>query len=184
MWDDLSLCNINLNGLSEGTTLDEKIRMIHLRQWNEDKKPFDRHSMTTLPFAAVNTFQEPNPDIGMYVDFEMSVNEDLVEENNASGPIVGVDASQNVEIPEHRSWFNKMSSELTDISKLCESRPASMIVVLQQIRDIKNALTKTVHLELVEAGIVNDESEATIVSSNIPMELNPQKKRYKASYES
>ena len=184
VWDDLSLCNTNLNGLSEGTALDEKIRMINLRQWNEEGKPFDKHSITTLPFAAVNTFEEPNPDIGMYVDFEMSVNENLVEENNASRHVVGVDASQNVEIPEHRSWFNKMSAELTDISKLCESRPASMIVVLQQLRDIKNTLTKLVHLELVEAGIVNDESEATIVSSNLPMELNPQKKRYKASYES
>lgn len=185
VWDDLKLCDINPNGLSEGTTLEEKNRMIILRQWNEEKKPFDRHSFTTLPFSSLDTLQEPNPDIGMYVDFDLCVNEDLLVENNGAGLPLGTEqASPDVAVRYTRSWYNSMMAEVQDISKLCESRPASMTDVLQKLRDIKHELAKLVHLELVEAGIVNDESEAKIVSSNMAMELFPHRKRYKASYES
>ena len=183
VWNDLKMCDRNVDGLSEGTTLQEKERMLHLRKWNEDKISFDRHSLQDLPFSADESELEPDPDIGMYVDFEMSIN-DCDDDDTESVIKPNQQSTENGETIDHRTWYNQMLAEVHDISKLCESRPTSKGDILQKLRDIKNNLTTTVHNELVQAGIMDDESEAQIVSSNMPMELSPARKRYRASYES
>ena len=79
---------------------------------------------------------------------------------------------------------NQMLNQLQELSKLCETRPASMSQVLVSVRSIENELNSTVHNELTAAGIIEDQSRATIVSSNMPMEMSPTRKRWRANYES
>ena len=57
VWKDLSFCSANPDGLFEGTTLVDKNRMIHLRKWNEEGKPFDRHSVTNIPLTCQNKYR-------------------------------------------------------------------------------------------------------------------------------
>ena len=133
---DLSFCSANPDGLFEGTTLEDKNRMIHLRKWNVEGKPFDRHSVTNIPFDMPEQVQEEDKNIGLYVDFTSSDihNEDMLADDGGV-----LDTANIVELApqDHRVWYNKMLNELQELSKLCETRPASMSKVLSSVGIIK-----------------------------------------------
>ena len=55
--------------------------------------------------------------------------------------------------------------------------------MLRGLTEMKNKLKSEVHSELLSAGIIQDEGDAKMVSSNMEMELSPMRKRLKAGYE-
>ena len=55
--------------------------------------------------------------------------------------------------------------------------------VLQCIHTLKHELHSKIHTELMDSGVVRDESEAGMVSANMTSELSPLRKRWKSGYE-
>ena len=182
VWDDLKFCCDNEDGLCEGTTLDHKVRMIFLRRWNEAKKPFDRYCMRDTSLNVLNEHLDPDADIGLYVDFNLPLNQEHSEDFVPGDDPDGIE-NEGSGTFDHRYWYNQVLAEIHDLSKLCETRPASMEHVLLSIRTLKHELHSKIHTELMNSGVVTDESNAGMVSANMTSELSPLRKRWKSGYE-
>ena len=109
VWDDLKFCSDNEDGLFEGTTLDHKVRMIFLRRWNEEKKPFDRYCIRDTSLNVLDDHLDPNADIGLYVDFNLPLNKEQNEDFGTGDDPDGIENEGCSQI-DHRHWYNQVQA--------------------------------------------------------------------------
>ncbi len=183
VWENLIGTSRTIDDYEDLVSGNRKQHMVCLRKWNVEGKPFDRYSVNDFPWnQSVSKDDESiDRDIGMYIDFDAEETyQDKEKEGNSTTTEELVIGN---EFPDPRVWYNQMSSELHEIAKLCETKPSSRKDMLTGLMNMKNKLKSDVHTELLSAGIIEDEGDAKMVSSNMQMELSPMRKRLKSGYE-
>ena len=192
VWNRIDLSCDTEEQLWKGTALFEKRCMIGLWHMHVMKIPFDRNELVVLP----SSFNVSN-----LKETDVAPRDEKVKDKDGFESILDVKLNKNVSCAssdeedmnkneflhdakvDHRVWYNKLQEEIKTISKMCETVPDQKDVVLEGLKKTRRNLEKITAERLETAGRITKNSNATIVSSNLPMETSPTKSRYKRAYE-